>query len=848
MRTRTRALLPTLLVPSLLLLLASGCDSAGGGPGLSFGDSGGSDTVLDGGSTPGDDTSEPADDAGPDSTGPDSTGPDSTGPDGTGPDSTGPDGTGPDGTGPDAVEDDVPCVPDCDGRECGGDGCGGSCGGCPSAAPFCKQGLCQVACTPTCDGRECGGDGCGGSCGTCPSAAPLCEDHLCKTGVPPGEPGLAVAPAEVDLGAVASGETSEKTVTLLSVGEAPVSVTGFSLAGDAGFSITLGGQTWTTSGAAAQEVALDAPLVVAPGTSQAVTVAFQAEEAGEALATLSFVSDSAGAATTEVTLVGEGEAPPQVDTPDIEVSPATVDFGNVPLGESKTRTVDVVNAGDADLEVTGFLLSGNPAFAFLHDGQAWPVSPETASQGITFDEPLVVAPGTSEEVSVRFTPEDLNGAQGQLVLRSNDPDEANALVNLSGNESGPCISVQPKKVDFGGKLVGEPATVDVEVTSCGEEPLQIQGLALSDESSGAFSLDLGSLPGVGDGVGAIVEGQDTPVELDVNQSATFQVIFVPDEINALDEGGQPIPDLGEIRIVSDAIQSEVDVEVRGFGVEVDCPTAVIVVEEGEEVIPQTKLHLVGSQSYAVSGDVAQYEWSVQQPVGSQSVFLPSASAPDPTFEANVAGTYVFELRVWDDNGEESCVSAQYTVFVNPDEAIHVELLWDTPLDPDQTDEGPEAGADMDLHFLHPFATGEDVDGDGEPDGWFDQPFDCFWFNAQPNWGSLDPAVDDDPGLDRDDTDGAGPENVNLNIPEDGLTYKVGVQYWNDHGFGPSNATVRVYIYSEKVFELKNVELEEDDLWEVATIDWPSGDVNLITEDGGEFRIIPDYQHPFFPSE
>ena len=40
-------------------------------------------------------------------------------------------------------------------------------------------------------------------------------------------------------------------------------------------------------------------------------------------------------------------------------------------------------------------------------------------------------------------------------------------------------------------------------------------------------------------------------------------------------------------------------------------------------------------------------------------------------------------------------------------------------------------------------------------------FDCFWFNAHPNWGSFDPSVDDDPGLDRDDTDGAGPENLFL---------------------------------------------------------------------------------------
>lgn len=58
----------------------------------------------------------------------------------------------------------VDCVPDCAGRQCGDDGCGGSCGECPVGP--CNQGTCP--CAPNCDGRECGPDGCGGSCGGCP--------------------------------------------------------------------------------------------------------------------------------------------------------------------------------------------------------------------------------------------------------------------------------------------------------------------------------------------------------------------------------------------------------------------------------------------------------------------------------------------------------------------------------------------------------------------------------------------------------------------------------------------------------------------------------------------------------
>ncbi len=64
------------------------------------------------------------------------------------------------------------CTPSCltaEGglKECGDNGCGGSCGECPTEAPFCATGLCVDECTADCSGKNCGDDGCGGSCGSC---------------------------------------------------------------------------------------------------------------------------------------------------------------------------------------------------------------------------------------------------------------------------------------------------------------------------------------------------------------------------------------------------------------------------------------------------------------------------------------------------------------------------------------------------------------------------------------------------------------------------------------------------------------------------------------------------------
>lgn len=75
------------------------------------------------------------------------------------------------------VETAGTCVPTCLGKECGPDGCGGSCGTCPPGK-HCEYGVCVPDCVPVCVGKECGPDGCGGSCGTCP-AGKHCDHGAC---------------------------------------------------------------------------------------------------------------------------------------------------------------------------------------------------------------------------------------------------------------------------------------------------------------------------------------------------------------------------------------------------------------------------------------------------------------------------------------------------------------------------------------------------------------------------------------------------------------------------------------------------------------------------------------------
>ena len=70
------------------------------------------------------------------------------------------------------------CLPACQGKECGDDGCSGVCGTCDAPQEQCVNGICK--CFPSCEGKNCGSDGCGGECGTCPDGYACDQSNECK--------------------------------------------------------------------------------------------------------------------------------------------------------------------------------------------------------------------------------------------------------------------------------------------------------------------------------------------------------------------------------------------------------------------------------------------------------------------------------------------------------------------------------------------------------------------------------------------------------------------------------------------------------------------------------------------
>jgi hypothetical protein len=231
------------------------------------------------------------------------------------------------------------------------------------------------------------------------------------------------------------------------------------------------------------------------------------------------------------------------------------------------------------------------------------------------------------------------------------------------------------------------------------------------------------------------------------------------------------------------------------------------------------LEAVEFDASSSGGGIAGYEWSIlERPAGSTQSLLPDTTSANPTLFVEMLGLYRVQLTAIGETASgATCRDTDIvTVTAETTDDLHIQLTWDTPGDPDQTDSD---GADLDLHYLH-------------PNGRFGQPpWDIFWPNPTSDWGVQGDATDD-PRLDIDDTDGAGPEYVSHSGLEI-VDYAIGVQLNNHRDFGPSFATVRIYHLGQLIFELEDQRIAElGAFWHVAKINGNGTVVSIDTMHDG----------------
>lgn len=217
-----------------------------------------------------------------------------------------------------------------------------------------------------------------------PSVVLLCacsENQLVPTQeAPETRPDLAVHPTALDFAIAGPGAEVQRTFTVENIGTAEVTVTelaidgaGFSLPGEASFTLPSGGV-------------------------REVSVAFAPTSPERSLGSVMVFSTDPDDGAIEVDLTGQGGAP------DLVIDPPFVDFGTLEVGCATEQTVRMTNVGTWELVVEGIERAGDDA-PLSHDAL-----------------PIVLAPGASSELQIAFAPTAAGTALGELAFLSNDAD------------------------------------------------------------------------------------------------------------------------------------------------------------------------------------------------------------------------------------------------------------------------------------------------------------------------------------------------------------------------------------------------------------------------------------------
>ena len=165
----------------------------------------------------------------------------------------------------------------------------------------------------------------------------------------------------------------------------------------------------------------------------------------------------------------EPEPEPESDTappeppptyPDIEVSHAIIDFGNLnAFGDVDTEVVTVKNVGDADLNVTDLRLNtGSSVYTLTPLGSS------------------ILVPSQQSDFSVAYDPVTYETNTDSVTITSNDPDEPTVTIPIAGNGSAPVIEIDPDYHDFGTTLIGCDGEKEIIISNVGDVDLIVSAL------------------------------------------------------------------------------------------------------------------------------------------------------------------------------------------------------------------------------------------------------------------------------------------------------------------------------------------------------------------------------------
>ena len=319
----------------------------------------------------------------------------------------------------------------------------------------------------------------------------------------------------------------------------------------------------------------------------------------------------------------------------------------------------------------------------------------------------------------------------------------------------PQIQVEPNPVDFGVVPAGDAVSQIITMSSTGDVTLNVTAMQIGTGRE-TFTL-------VEPLIGTYLPGEEAELTItytsDGSETAGELQILSNDPSNPnlsvpLLAGAETITDTGDTADTAPPPLS--------------APVAVCSVDPAEVLAIHEAADWIGNASYDTDGgSIVDYEWTLVSSPPGATTGMPAGSANRRNFSPDVAGEYVGELIVFDNDGlaSDPCYA---TLTATAGDGLWVEMFW------------TYGGDDMDLHLLQPGGTLADYFTD------------CYYANCTSGleWGSSGTA--DNPILDLDDIPGTGPENINIDSPARG-TYTVYVHDYPGSVYnGRNDTTINVY--------------------------------------------------------
>lgn len=164
----------------------------------------------------------------------------------------------------------------------------------------------------------------------------------------------------------------------------------------------------------------------------------------------------------------------------------SVQFGQVNIGSSNNNTLSIANAGPGTLQIGQITLAG----------------PGAADYGFTLLQ-STIAPGSTGNLAVSFSPSASGVRQAVMTIPNNDPDQANFSFILSGSGVQPAAPVMEVRVnnvvvnhnntvDLGDVEIGDSATASLIVKNVGNATLNVSNINFGGAAAGEYSATVSS--------------------------------------------------------------------------------------------------------------------------------------------------------------------------------------------------------------------------------------------------------------------------------------------------------------------------------------------------------------------